>query len=226
MMRASDKAYAQLVAQIQTGELSPGTVLAEAEQAQRLGVSRTPAREAISRLVAEGFATQKSPRTTVVSGFDREEVVRLFEARRALEETAARLAARRGDREIFAGLADAFLAALSVNVNSRQQGAQGDALVSNNDDYFELIARFDREIDNAIDNSYIDSALRVIRTHLVRARKLARENNARLAQSVTEHQLIARAIASGDEELAVHATHVHLHNALEFFLQTVDRSEP
>ncbi|MFC6235694.1 GntR family transcriptional regulator, partial [Leucobacter soli] len=49
-MRASDLAYATLLEEIQSGALAPGTVLAEVEQAARLGVSRTPAREAIGRL--------------------------------------------------------------------------------------------------------------------------------------------------------------------------------
>ena len=53
-MRASDRAYALLLEEIQGGALAPGAVLAEVEQATRLGVSRTPLREAISRLVADG----------------------------------------------------------------------------------------------------------------------------------------------------------------------------
>ena len=59
-MRASDRAYATLLDEIQSGILRPGAVLGEVEQAARLGVSRTPLREAIGRLRAEGLAQRLS----------------------------------------------------------------------------------------------------------------------------------------------------------------------
>lgn len=212
-MRASDRAYATLLAEIQNGDLAPGTVLAETEQAVRLGVSRTPMREAIGRLIADGLALQQSPRTTVVTGFDADDIRRLFEARRALEETSARLAATRGDRARFEQLAEAFAS------------TEPDAETAI-DNYYRLIGEFDRALDEAVDNTYLVSALRVIRTHLVRARRLARDNRARLTASVAEHRLIASAIAAGDAELAAHATHVHLHNALASILDSLQEGTP
>ena len=52
-MRAGERAYATLLDEIQAGALPPGTVLGEVEQSTRLGVSRTPLREALRRLVAD-----------------------------------------------------------------------------------------------------------------------------------------------------------------------------
>ena len=69
-MRASDRAYATLLEEIQSGVLAPGTVLGEVEQSGRLGVSRTPLREALSRLASDGLVVQASPRVTVVSPID------------------------------------------------------------------------------------------------------------------------------------------------------------
>lgn len=205
-MRASERAYVTLLGEIQRGALGPGSVVAEVEQAERLGVSRTPMREAISRLVAEGLVKQQSARVLVVAEFDADDIRQLFEARRALEETAARSAARRGDPTVFAALAAAF------------ESAEPE---SGTDDYYALIARFDAELDAAAGNAYIAQALRTVRTHLVRARSLARDNRDRLHASVREHALIATAIANGDSELAAHATHVHLHNALEAILRSI-----
>ena len=54
-MRASDRAYSALRTEILEWHLAPGTVLAEVEQAARLGVSRTPLREALARLSADGL---------------------------------------------------------------------------------------------------------------------------------------------------------------------------
>jgi DNA-binding GntR family transcriptional regulator len=183
-------------------------VLAEAEQAERFGVSRTPLREALRRLVADGLAVQQSPRVTVVAALDADDIRSLFEIRRALEETAARLAAQRGDRDAFAALAAEF----------SHVDLAGDA---GRDAYYALIARLDAEIDASHGNDYLTSALRPVRTHLVRVRRMARDKPARLAASASEHLLIVRALAAGDAELAAHATHVHLHNALTGILESL-----
>ena len=66
-MRASDKAYAALRDDIIEWRLLPGTVLAEVEQSARLGISRTPLREALSRLTAEGLTTTAGGRGVVVT---------------------------------------------------------------------------------------------------------------------------------------------------------------
>lgn len=211
---AGDRAYVALLEEIQHGALAPGAVLGEVEQAARLGISRTPVREAISRLVSDGLATRLSPRITVVSEFDADKVRALFEVRRALEESAARIAASRCKPAVFAELAADFAAA-------RPEVGEIEA-----DEYYELIARFDRALDDAVDNPYYTSSLRTIRTHLSRARRLARDNRERLHASVVEHRLIAEAIAAGDAELAAHATHVHLHNALTAILDSLESSDP
>ncbi|GAA2884209.1 GntR family transcriptional regulator [Microbacterium esteraromaticum] len=207
-VRASDRAYQTLLEEIQSGTLSAGTVLGEVEQATRLGVSRTPMREALRRLAADGLAVQQSPRVTVVAGLDADDIRALFEIRRALEETSARLAAQRGDARAFAALADEFA---DVDLD----GDEG------RDAYYALIARLDAQLDAAVGNDYLSSALRTVRTHLVRVRRMARDKPERLAASAREHLLIARALASRDADLAAHATHVHLHNALESILQSL-----
>lgn len=205
---AGDRAYATLLDGIQSGALAPGTVLAEVEQATRLGISRTPLREALRRLIADGLVVQQSPRVSVVAPVDADDIRALFEIRRALEETSARLAAVRGDAARFASLAEEFA---RVDL----AGAAG------RDAYYALIARFDTAIDDAVDNDYIAAALRTVRTHLVRVRRMARDKPARLAASAAEHRTIAQAIATRDSDLAAHATHVHLHHALAGILDSL-----
>ena len=139
-MRASDRAYSVLLSEIQAGTLTPGTVLAEAEQATRLGVSRTPLREALGRLAADGLVAQQSPRVTVVTEFEAEDIRSLFEARRALEEAAARLAAIRGNHETFGKLAASF----------RSTAPNTDQAI---DTYYARIAEFDAAIDVAVANN-------------------------------------------------------------------------
>ncbi|GAA3757537.1 GntR family transcriptional regulator [Microbacterium kribbense] len=211
-MRASDRAYRTLLDEIQSGALAAGAVLGEVEQAARLGVSRTPLREALGRLAADGLVVQQSPRVTVVSEIDAGDIREIFEMRRALEETAARLAAQRGDTATFAALAAEF---------DRASRGETPAVPI----YDDLFARFDAAVDAAVANDYLIAALRTIRTHLVRVRRLARENAERVTAAVIEHRTIARAIAAHDEDLAAHATHLHVHNALESILASL-QSEP
>lgn len=222
-MSASERAYAVLLDEIQSGALPAGRVLAEVEQAARLGVSRTPLRESLRRLAADGLVVQQSPRVTVVAPLDADDIRALFDLRRALEETSARLAAARGDRRLFAELADRF-AAVDLGRPDRadpaaQDGGPQDAV--DKDAYYALIARFDAALDTACGNDYLISALRTVRTHLVRVRRMARDKPERLSRSASEHLLIAQAIAAGDADLAAHATHVHLHNALEGILESL-----
>ncbi|MFD5214498.1 GntR family transcriptional regulator [Microbacterium sp. NPDC058345] len=209
-IRASERAYAVLLDEIQSGALPAGAVLAEVEQAERLGVSRTPLREALRRLAADGMVVQQSPRVTVVAALDADDIRALFEIRRALEETSARLAAMRGDATAFATLADGF-------------GRVDLSRAAGRDAYYALIARLDAQLDVSHGNDYLTSALRTVRTHLVRVRRMARDKPERLAASASEHLLIARALAARDADLAAHATHVHLHNALTSILASLDQ---
>jgi DNA-binding GntR family transcriptional regulator len=200
-MRASDRAYRALRSEILDGDVVPGTVLGEVEQATRLGVSRTPLREALTRLESDGLVAA-SGRTLVVTEVSVDGIRELFELRQALEEQAARLAAARRNPAVFIALAQRFATAPRLV-------DQGDA-----GEYYALIDEFDTAVDVAVDNDYLVGALRTVRTHLTRIRRLARHNPDRLRAAATEHQLIAEAIAAGDSGLAAHATHVHLHRSL------------
>lgn len=210
-MRASDRAYRTLRDEIIDWQLTPGTVLAEVEQAARLGVSRTPLREALARLSADGLVASQAGRGLVVTDVSADSIRQLFELRRALEETAVRLASQRRDPTTFDALALEFERASS--------------LIARPDDrhtYYALVARLDSAIDAALDNDYLVNALESLRTHLVRVRRLAKDNTARLLESAAEHLTISRAIADGDADLAAHATHIHLHRALSHALGAHD----
>lgn len=200
-MRASERTYRALRDDIESGALPAGAVVAEVEQAARLGVSRTPLREALDRLEAEGLVVQRSPRVTVVADVSLEQIRDLFAVRRALEETAARLAATAPatDRASFAALADAF----------ERTDATDDVVA-----YYARVAELDAAIERAVANDFLARALQPVRAHLGRVRRLASDRPERLRDSAAEHALIARAIAAGDGDLAAHATHVHLHRAL------------
>lgn len=202
-MRASDKAYAALRDDIIEWRLAPGTVLAEVEQSERLGVSRTPLREALGRLTAEGLTTAGG-RGVVVTDISLEDIDELFELRETLEGRAAALAARRGEAATFERLQRELLEAPALI------GGDEPAL----HEYYELVGRLDTAIDAAISNSYLAQAMRSLRVHLVRIRRLAADDACRLTAAAAEHAAIAEAIAAGNPRLAEAATIVHLHRSL------------
>lgn len=81
--------------QIIEGELRPGDRLVERSVADRLGVSRSPVREALQMLIFEGFLVAETPRKVTVRRLSRHDVEDLFEVREALEPAVTALAARR-----------------------------------------------------------------------------------------------------------------------------------
>ena len=216
-MRASDRAYRALREEILDGVLAPGTALAEVEQANRLGVSRTPVREALARLEADGLATAASPRVLQVSELSPASITALYELREALEEQAARLAAMRRDPERFEGLRSRLQL-------SPGQLASGDA--GGLRDYYETVDALDAELDSAVANPLLIGALRNARLHSARVRRLARQHPERLRAAASEHLLIVEAIIAGDASLAAHATHVHLHMSLRHALASIEARQP
>ncbi|MGQ1797700.1 GntR family transcriptional regulator [Kocuria oceani] len=210
-MRASDRAYEALREDIVEWRLLPGQVLGEVEQSERFGISRTPIREALSRLTADGLAEAHRGRGVVVSQVSLEDVRALFELREALDCRAARLAARRRDPAEFQRLATELERCVD-----RLHGPSTDDRSA----YYELVERMDRAVDDATANPYLTAAQRSLRLHLARVRKLSRTNPSRLARAAAEHAQIARAIAEGSEELAEAATRVHLANSLHAILTT------
>ncbi len=89
-----NSAYMQLLDDIRNGVLDPGERLRETELAERLGVSRTPIREAIRQLEADGLVAHVPRLGATVRSLDYAEVMELYEMRAVLEGTSARLAAR------------------------------------------------------------------------------------------------------------------------------------
>ena len=86
--------YQRLLDEIREGALLPGDRLREIDLSNRLGVSRTPVREAIRQLEADGLVTHVPRQGATVRSLSYAEIMELYEMRAVLEGTAARLVAR------------------------------------------------------------------------------------------------------------------------------------
>ncbi|WP_448044992.1 GntR family transcriptional regulator [Bradyrhizobium liaoningense] len=189
----TEQAYTQLEQMIATLELRPGAYVSESELCERLGIGRTPVREAMQRLAREHLLRIMPRKGCVVSDCRFGDELNVIEVRKPLELVVARGAAQRAkpeQRQRFAEIADGMAAALE------------------NDD-FDLFARLDLEFNQlclaACANATATSMMRLISTQNRRfwfmhhGRTLPREG-------VESHVDIARAVASGDADLAASAT--------------------
>lgn len=107
----TDRAYRMLEEQIVTLQLKPGELLSEAALTNKLGIGRTPIREALQRLAREDLVVIMPRRGVMVSDINVSRQLLLVETRRALETVIMCNAARRAtarERQAFAELADDF----------------------------------------------------------------------------------------------------------------------
>ncbi|WP_419897620.1 GntR family transcriptional regulator [Roseomonas sp. USHLN139] len=102
--RSADRVHEQVKAMAVTYRLRPGERVNEVELARALGVSRTPLREALNRLAAEGFLIATANRGYSVRPLDPKRVLTLYEYRAMLEVGALRLAAERATEAELAAL--------------------------------------------------------------------------------------------------------------------------
>jgi DNA-binding GntR family transcriptional regulator len=114
----SDRAYRRLEEMIVTLQFAPGSVVSESALSKRLGIGRTPIREALQRLARERLVVVLPRRGIMVSEIKVSTQPRLLEARRELERLIARRAARRAteaERERFRVIADSMSEAARKN---------------------------------------------------------------------------------------------------------------
>jgi DNA-binding GntR family transcriptional regulator len=188
----AERAYDLAEAQIVTLALPPGTVFSEGELGERLGIGRTPLREALQRLAVYGLVESIPRRGVRVTDIDVAGVQALLETRRALDRLVAAAAARRA-----APAQRADLAVWADEIESA--AADGD------------VPRFlaaDRAADDLLcasaRNAFAARALAPLQAHCRRLWVRCRHETD-LARSAALHAALLRAAASADEPDAVRA---------------------
>lgn len=110
----ADQIYLSLRTQLRAGTHAPGDRLVESALAQELSVSRSPVREVLARLTADGLLENRANRFYVVAP-TMEDMAEIFEMRRLLEPQAARHVARQSDTDLMDVLADALARTRTAN---------------------------------------------------------------------------------------------------------------
>jgi DNA-binding GntR family transcriptional regulator len=192
----ADKAYHEIRRRIVSLELAPGAVIEERQLVERLGIGRTPVREALRRLAQERLVEVYPRRGMFVTGVDVRELARLSEVREVLEPEAARLAAERATE------ADrAELRALQAELDS----AGGDRLM-------ELDERIHRAVYRAAHNDLLEATLEQYYVLALRIWSIATDRSHELEEAVEAHRALLEAIQSGDGERAADTMRAHVQN--------------
>jgi DNA-binding GntR family transcriptional regulator len=203
----TDKAYRALEEEIVTLRIPPGTVVSEAILSRRLGVGRTPVREALQRLAREWLVVILPRRGVVVSAIDPVRQLRLLEVRLEIERLLARSAARRA------------VAAQRVQFRAIADGM--DAAAEEEDDI--AFMRLDREFNllvlEAAGNEFAASAMSLMNGLSRRFWYMHYKQEADLKLAARLHAAIARGIADGDQEAAGQAS-----DALVAYIQAFARA--
>lgn len=185
-----------------TGALASGQKLRERELCERLGVSRTPVREAIKTLTQEGLVSALPNRSPVVTPVDREEVRSLTEVLAALESLACELAAPRAtDAEI------ADIAALNHQLVVHHVR---DELP----DYFRVNKAIHRKLVEAARNPVLLWVWDLIALRVDRARYVSNLWPQRWPEAVKEHQEMLEALVRRDGARLADLMRAHVRNGL------------
>jgi DNA-binding GntR family transcriptional regulator len=196
----ADRAYQAIREMIVSVELRPGAVIDERRLMERLGIGRTPTREALRRLAQERLVEVYPRRGMFVTSVEIRDLASLAEVRSVLESHVARLAAERAteeDRSAFDTLLD-------------ELGHQTDL------DARELMAldeRIHRQVYRTAHNPFLESTLEEYYVLALRIWYLALDRTRELEQAVLGHGELLQAIRDGDADRAEETMRRHV---LEF----------
>ncbi|WP_428374302.1 GntR family transcriptional regulator [Lichenicoccus sp.] len=194
-----DIAYERLLDMLLSGELEGGTILQERRLAEILNISRTPVREALGRLEAEGLITRHGGRLMTVFKVSPKEFIEVFDVRKLLEvEAAGRAADERIDKALAEHIRATLLGLLDATAPTAAEHWAVDDLVHG-------------AIAEAAQNLLLATMIRDLRrrTHIFNTRRIPR----RLRPGTLEHLAMIDAVTIGDRLRAQMLMAEHLENA-------------
>lgn len=199
------RAYRELEELIVTLKLPPGSALSDADLSQRLGIGRTPIREALQRLAADHLVEIVARRAILVSRMGVDEQLLVLETRRELERVVARRATR-------LATADERDRLTELAAEMTEAAGRGDDVT-----FLRLDADLNELMANCARNSFAERALAPLYA-LSRRFWFARHGHADLKESAELHVKLIEAIVAGDEPAAAEASDAVLDYALTFLL--------
>lgn len=214
MPRAADVAYEALRQMILTGEVHAGSRLGEAEMAEALGLSRTPVREALQRLDADGLVELLPHRGARVVSWTPADLEEIFELRGQLEPYGAARAARRG---------------LSLDTLDELDGLCGQMEKCAADHDFPRLAELNSRLHGAVitgsgNGRLADLVKTVIHVPIVIG-TFARYDAVSLRRSMDHHRELVAALRARDPAWAEAVMTSHIRAAADFLIGQIRHEE-
>ena len=197
--------YEHLKLEILNGSLAPNTKLSEIPLSERLGVSRTPVREAVHRLAQDGLVSIKANKGAIVRGISPQEIEDIYAVREVLDGLAARLAALHRSPKDLKTLNAALhkLEQLPATAYTEQVSAD---------------LEFHSAIATASGNAALEHTLRSLAQNVARVKLLTRAYN-QTPHTFAAHHAIYNAIETKNPQAAEHAAREHVQDFRHLLLQ-------
>lgn len=197
---------------ILTGELEPGEHLMEVKLADKLGVSRTPVREAIRKLELEGLVVMTPRRSAEVAKITKEDLIDVLEVRKVLEGLAIELSCKNRSEEDIIKLKENLKSfKLYINKNSVTEIATTDV-------------QFHEIIYNSTGNRRLNQILYNLREQMYRYRLEYIKDRQTRKNLILEHDEIIQSIEERNVERAKKAILIHIEKQEETILGNMDKN--
>lgn len=224
----ADKIHAKIL----SGDFPPGTRLKQESLAQAFEVSRTPIREALSRLEAKGIVSQAQRRSAVVRTPSSREITEMYQVRAELEGLAAQLAARWiTDRQLeeLRVAHDAFAEAVRMLRTTRSDNKlvvvaaeQGNRTFEEaSKRWLDMNAVFHKAICDSSNNRFLARTIQDVTSGYARSVMMASAvgmNSYRIDSTITQHERILKALEEREPAKARRAMTVHIIESSEFVI--------
>ncbi|HKI90645.1 MAG TPA: GntR family transcriptional regulator [Draconibacterium sp.] len=211
----AQSAYSVILKKIMNQELKPGENITEVSLSQKLGISRTPVRDAIQRLEIEGLIVTEN-RTKKVYYLTPRDIENIFDLKIAIESIMAHLAAQKGSDEQMDHLSNIVLQIREL-INDLKSGNEDE------ETFFEKWINTDQlfhtKIAEMADNSRAEQIINTLNTQWHRIKMGLSAIEGRMEKSAAEHEMIGKAIISRDPVAAEQAVKAHLSNLKNVLLK-------
>lgn len=195
-----------------THVLEPGYPMLETELSEQLGMSRTPVREAVNRLKAEGLIESVSRKGIFVKALTREDVKNCYEIAEGLEGMVAYLATTESDPSQIGELGRCV---------ERMEEA---ILEDDTDEWISADEQFHRVLYSLCGNKRLVQELHRLNTQIQLSRlTITARRLTNMVESTEDHRLMFDAIASGDAEQAREITQRHWRRTRKRILSVLDK---